>query len=113
MRLEVLIFHQNGRLSRAAILVPIVAMALVIGLAYAIYGLTAALFAGIGDASFHAIPMMIGLSLSAVTNFTFVQVRQLNPLLAMRVWQGLALAALQQFGPLKSALARHLMYGRR
>jgi hypothetical protein len=94
MRLEVLIFHQNGRLSHAAILVPIVAMALVIGLAYAIYGLTAALFAGIGDASFHAIPMMIGLSLSAVTNFTFVQVRQLNPLLAMRVWQGLALAAL-------------------
>lgn len=27
--------------------------------------------------------------------------------------RGLALAALQQFGPLKSALARHLMYGRR
>lgn len=94
MRLEVLIFHQNGRLSRAAILVPIVAMVLVIGLAYALYGLIAALFTGMGDASFHAIPMMVGLSLSAITNFTFVQVRQLNPLLAMRVWQGLALAAL-------------------
>lgn len=94
MRLEVLIFHQNGRLSRAAILIPSVATALVIGLAYALYGLTAALYSGMGDASFHAIPMMVGLSLSAITNFTFVQVRQLNPLLAMRVWQGLALAAL-------------------
>lgn len=94
MRLEVLIFHQNGRLSRAAILMPSVATALVIGLAYALSGLMAALYSGMGDASFHAIPMMVGLSLSAITNFTFVQVRQLNLLLAMRVWQGLALAAL-------------------
>lgn len=94
MRLEVLIFHQNGRLSRAGILMPIMATALVIGLAYAIYGLTSVIYTGMGMASFHAIPMMVGLSLSAISSFNFVQVRQLNQLLVMRVWQGLALAAL-------------------
>ena len=94
MRLEVLVFQAQGITTYSAALLPSIAIGTVIVASY----LANAIFAQIGAASLElsasAIPMIIGLGLSAILAFLFVQDKQLNALLAMRVVQAGMLALL-------------------
>jgi hypothetical protein len=93
MRLEVLVFQAQSGMSRAAILVPAAAIAVVTSIIYLGFGIAA--YAGIGaQLSPYAAPMILGLGLSSVQNFAFVQVKKLNKLLVARAAQAAALGLL-------------------
>lgn len=87
MRFEVLVYQAHGRMTYAAILIPIFASAAVIGATFVAVELINAVGQQSLTLSALSIPMMAGLALSAIQNFAFVQVKRLNALLAARAAQ--------------------------
>jgi hypothetical protein len=94
MRLEVLVYQTQKAMTRAALFLPVAAAAIVTGLSFGVYGIVSAIWQDAPVMSFVTIPMMMGLGISAVQNFVFVQVQRLNLLLAARLAQTFALLLL-------------------
>jgi len=91
MRFEVLVFQTHSRMTYAAIVIPIVATAAVIPTFFASVELTNMVMGQDFTLSVLSIPMMIGLSFSAIHTFAYLQVGLLNALVAARAVQAGAL----------------------
>lgn len=94
LRLEVLMYQAHRCMTRAALLAPIVATIVVIAVSYAGFSVAAAVWIKSPVLSPLAMPMLLGLALSTVLNFAFVQVQRLNLLLAVRAAQCAVLSLL-------------------
>ena len=94
LRLEVLMYQAHQGMTRAALLAPIVATAVVIFLTYLGFSVVALVWVKSPILSPLAVPMLLGLALSTVLNFIFVQVQRLNLLLTVRAVQCMVLSVL-------------------
>lgn len=94
LRFEVLIFQAHGRMTYAAAYIAMAAAAVVVGVFVAATSLLAASGFDRLVTSAFAIPMMLGLGLSAAQSFLFIQVGEMTRLLMTRACQAAALGLL-------------------
>lgn len=87
LRMEVLMYQSHQRITRAALLIPAIATGLFTFFSYAGFFLSVSVWANSPFLSPLAAPMLLGLALSNVLNFAFVQIQRLNLLLSIRVVQ--------------------------
>lgn len=87
MRLEVLLFQEHKKIVRASLVVPFAAIVLFCIFSYALSEIAILSGLRLGDLSILAVPMILGLALSEVQSFIFVQIRRLNLLLKVRMIQ--------------------------
>ena len=94
MRLEVLVFQEHQQITYAAILMPVVALISIVAISFLVN--TVVTIAGTSHLllSPAAGPMMLGLGLSTILTFLFVQKNQTSSILAMRTAQTASLAVL-------------------
>lgn len=91
MRLEVLVFQEEGQMTYAAAAMPLAAMAVVTVASLVGLTVTSSVWSDSLAISPLAVPMVVGLGMSTVQSFLFVQVNKIDLLLAMRVAQGVSL----------------------
>lgn len=94
MRLEILVYQDYGRMTFAAILVPTFAVVISTAFCFASYGLIHVFGFESLVLSAAGIPMMLGLGLSTIQSFLFIQVKQMILLLISRACQAVCLGVL-------------------
>lgn len=94
LRFEVLVYQSHGRMVYAATMIPVTATFAAITIVFV--GVEILNLMGLEPLSLSllAIPMITGLSLSAIQNFLLVQVKEMNALLASRAVQAVGLGLL-------------------
>ena len=94
LRLEMLIYKQFGRMTIAAILVPLAVAALVVGVAVPILMAIEHWLNIMPDTSYWAGLLMLGIGISTASDFLFIQKKKLRFMLASRLCQAVGLAAI-------------------
>jgi hypothetical protein len=94
LRFEVLVYQAHGRMIYAATLIPVAATFFTIALSFVGVEILNLMRLEPLSLSPLVIPMIAGLSLSAILNFTLVQVKEMNALLTSRAAQAVALLLL-------------------